>query len=760
MRWKAQIAGALLACTILSACQGPGGGASNSTAPTSGPPAPVSLMQCQAIEANPAATTTTASPVAPPLSGTIPASLILVPEGTHSLGVYLRDPWTGALVDRGYVPTGQAPNAVAVSHGQYVYVANSQDGTISAYGWQASEAQLTALGQGTTANTIASGPGVAALAITGNFLYALNITNSSLSTFRIENNGGLTLVSTITTPTFTTLIAGPNGLLYGLEGNAIVSYSAGSGPPVMLGTLATSGIIAGATNPSGDLFVLTQTMVTAYTTSSSGGLNAQDSVPLPSGFAPTAITAGNAQIVAVGNASQNTEVVTFPLNGSAIMCPTSAVLGSGGQANAASISPGGHVVYVTNTSASDLLAYTATTQGSGPQLTASVRTRSAPRALTSLVANVTISPQMLYVVNQSTNTIAGYPVATNGALGAPTTQAPTCSPCTTATIAAQGPSAVAEAPNGQNLYASDWAEAGLGDVTPFSIQGDGTLQGMTPVTAGQSPMGIAVDPSNRYLYVVNSCYENSTGGNCPGTISGYSLSQGTPSPLTTSPTVSTGLYPILLTIDPTGLYLYVTQSAVDSIGIFAIDPNSGALAAKGSTSAGTDPWTVVAGPAGRHLYVSDNGSGVSIYRIDAATGALSPATTPSITIPGNPLGLAIGPKGRRLYVATQNGGAAPHQGTVLVFTRSNPLNPHSPWSSAPLPLSGAFTNPYGLAVANNGKALYVVDNCYGGLSNNGAIEALAIPSFSPGLTASDYAALGTPGTGACSVEAVASGGLG
>ena len=306
MPLRAKIAGALLVCTILSACQSSGSGGSNglSTTPTSGPANPVGLQQCQAITASPATTTTIASPTAPPVSGDTQASLVLVPEGAHSLGVYLRNPWTGALIDRGYVATGQTPSAVAVSGGQFVYVANTTDGTISAYSWQPSQAQLAALGLGGT-NTISSGPGVSSLAVVGHYLYALNTGDSSITTFSIDSgNGALTLVNTIGTPALTTLAPGTNGLLYGIGNTEIVTYSAGSGSPAtMWTTTGLTGILTAAANSVGNLYVLTNTSVEAFSPAGNGRLGSQDRVGLPDGLTPAAITAGNGQVNVVGDGS-------------------------------------------------------------------------------------------------------------------------------------------------------------------------------------------------------------------------------------------------------------------------------------------------------------------------------------------------------------------------------------------------------------------------------------------------------------------------
>ncbi len=761
---KARIAGALLACAVLSACNGGGGGSSapsGGSAPTAGGPAPTGLQQCQAVSTVPATTTVPASPTNAPTSGTVQSSLILVPSGSHSLGVYLRNPWTGAVVDRGYVPTGQGASGVAVSASRFVYVANKTDGTVSAYAWDSTTDTLTSLGK-----AIASGPGTASLAVVGSTLYALNAGNDTISSFAIGSGGTLTLSGT-TAPlaaSVTSLVAG-SGVLYGLASDGITSFSAGSAAPTALATTALSGVIAGTTNSAGNLFVLTSGNVIAFNAGASGALSQQDSVPLPSGLTASALSVGATQLNVVGQGSGNMELVTFPVISGGVACPTSAVLGSSGQPTGALVSPGGHTVYVTNATHDDLVAYTATTAGSGPTLLGSVRTRPTPHGLADLVATVGVSPQMLYVVDQGTNQILGYGVGANGALTG----------LTTTGNGGNGPSAGTISPDGETFYASDWSSGGQGAVMGLPIHSDGTLgTAAGPYNTGNAPMGVSTDTSGRYLYVANSNYDNNTQTNGPGSITGFSLSSTPPvQELSSSPTPTSGLYPMLLTVDPTGQYLYVAQYSSGSIEGFGINQDSGALTTPSTYTAGNNPWTVITGPAGRHLYVSNNGYGaqISIYRIQPTDGALVPATTSTLTLASGqkPLGLAIGPKGRRLYVATQEATGGGANGVVEVFTRNDPLAVGVGWDPTPVMLSTAtpFTDAYGLAIAHNGRALYVVDNvpCTAVSSTSctpqpGNIQALAIPSFNQARNAAAYTSLGLATTGSQPVQAIPGGGLG
>ncbi len=755
MATKSRIALSLLAAALLAACQGSGSSGNSTSAPSGGAGQTTS-------PSNPQGTSPTSS-TAPTFgqSTTAQSSLLLVPSGTHSLTFYLRNPWTGALVDRGYVPTGQGPDAVAVSAGRYVYVANGKSETVSAYAWDSQTDRLTSLG-----TPVTSGAQPTSLAVVGSDLYALNTGNDTITAFSIGANGTLTVIgATSPSASLTSLVAGP-GILYGLGADGITTFSAGSGMPAKLSTTALSGTIAGAADGAGDLYVLTSNGVYGYTVASGGTLTAQNSQPLPSGLSPVGITVTGNGLAITGNASSGIETAYYPASGGTISGPSTTPIAGRGTATAITASPGGHYVFVSNGSRADLLAYALSPGASGATLTSSavLRTRLMPAAALSVPVTVTLQPQTLYVVNQSTTSIAAYPIESGGTLGTPAS-AYTCNACTT-NIADQGPSAAAIAPDGLHLYASDWAQAGQGDVTTFAMtSANGPLGAPSSIPAGQSPMGVAVDPSGRYLYVANSHYDDSTGQSTGGTIDGYQLSQGMPSPFSTGyRTQVYGNYPMLLAIDPTGRFLYSSEFAGSLVDAFAINPDNGSLTPASGTlgmssaaATGTNPWTIVIGPSGRHLYVSDNGNGdsqtsgaVSIFSINAQNGTLT-SDNGVATTDLKPLGLAIGPKGRRLYVAMQSG-------ALDVFVRQNPQSATGTWNYTPTVIKGNFANAYGLALSADGKTLYVLDDCTAPNYNNGSIQAISIPSFSS-MTGAGYATIGQYATHACTVQAVAAGGF-
>jgi 6-phosphogluconolactonase len=87
-----------------------------------------------------------------------------------------------------------------------------------------------------------------------------------------------------------------------------------------------------------------------------------------------------------------------------------------------------------------------------------------------------------------------------------------------------------------------------------------------------------------------------------------------------------------LVVDPQGRHAYGIDSVSGAVAAFRIDADSGALTpAPGSPyDAGGFPYSVGVDPQGRFVYVpGDDGSGVSIFAVDPTSGALSP-------VPGSP----------------------------------------------------------------------------------------------------------------------------
>jgi 6-phosphogluconolactonase len=89
-----------------------------------------------------------------------------------------------------------------------------------------------------------------------------------------------------------------------------------------------------------------------------------------------------------------------------------------------------------------------------------------------------------------------------------------------------------------------------------------------------------------------------------------------------------------LQLAPSGRFLYASNRGHDSIGLFAVDPQTGDLTARGHVSTlGATPRQFQISPDGRFLVAANQDSdNVVLFRVDSDTGALT-ATGSSLAIP-------------------------------------------------------------------------------------------------------------------------------
>lgn len=183
-----------------------------------------------------------------------------------------------------------------------------------------------------------------------------------------------------------------------------------------------------------------------------------------------------------------------------------------------------------------------------------------------------------------------------------------------------------------------------------------SLGPQTPQQVGVSPYGIALAPSQKYLYVANASSNNiSTFNIAPD----GSLSQ------PNSP-VPGGSGPNTAMIDPSGGYLLVTNSFSNDISVFSIDSSSGALSeVPGSPFyANYNPGQIVFAPGPtNYVYVSNSTIGmVTAFSFDTSSGTLTPVS-------GSPFLSGAGATGLAVY------GNAPSQ--FLYVSNSTAVNLNS-----------------------------------------------------------------------------------
>ena len=191
-------------------------------------------------------------------------------------------------------------------------------------------------------------------------------------------------------------------------------------------------------------------------------------------------------------------------------------------------------------------------------------------------------------------------------------------------------------PTSQYLYAVDK----LGDQV-FQFQVDtstGVLTpqlGIPPVSTDTNPVGVAVDPCNRFVYVSNSLTNK---------ISAYTMCNGSTTQSATCPALPRGwLVPVAgspfslvgsvselgpLVVDPFGNNIYVLGTTSNTVSSLKISPVSGSLApvSPPTVATGLQPTSIAVRADDNWLFVTNfNGlpPSVSQYAITPATGALT-----------------------------------------------------------------------------------------------------------------------------------------
>ena len=202
------------------------------------------------------------------------------------------------------------------------------------------------------------------------------------------------------------------------------------------------------------------------------------------------------------------------------------------------------------------------------------------------------------------------------------------------------PSALVVAPNTgtgtaavNNVYLVDQEQPGtagaFGELLAFTVASApsssvSTVSSITQIAGGPlagggfavgtQPAGIAVEPSNHFLYVTDQATNQ--------LYAFQLLGVGVPSALRTSP-YTTGFDPLGLTVDPRGDYVYVANFGSSTISAFAI-AGDGSLSGAGGITTATGPTCVTIDSAlGIYIYTSNNtDNSVSAQQLNPNTGAL------------------------------------------------------------------------------------------------------------------------------------------
>ena len=238
-----------------------------------------------------------------------------------------------------------------------------------------------------------------------------------------------------------------------------------------------------------------------------------------------------------------------------------------------------------------------------------------------------------------------------------------------------------------------------------------------------SPFGIAIDPQERFLYVVSNFQ--------PG-IAAFTIdsASGRLDPIAGSPFAVTA-FERIAKIHPNGKVLYVSDQGGGTISAFAIDQTSGAITPiVGSPFAAQ---TQVSGldiePFGRFLYAANQDGTISEFSIDRASGALAPLVGSPLTGGTFPVSVSVDPTGRFAYIADAGMNSVSAFGIDAASGKLTQIT-GSPFATG--------DTPECVAVHPSGSFVYVAHSggvtAYASDANSGALTQVGVFSAGPDAT--------------------------
>ena len=276
--------------------------------------------------------------------------------------------------------------------------------------------------------------------------------------------------------------------------------------------------------------------------------------------------------------------------------------------------------------------------------------------------------------------------------------------------------------NGEGIY--------LFDVDTQS----GALLNRRLVAKTPNPSWISIHPSKKYLYAINEV-TNFAGGN--GSVSAFAIDTAT-GDLTLLNTVSSaGAGPAHMSLDVSGKFAFIANYMGGNIAVLPIGADgrlseavdvhqdSGAVGSIHATSAHFQNFAIsghdkphahmiAADPSGKFVINTDLGQDrIYVYRLDAATGKLTPNGEP-VSLPSGdgPRHFAFHPNGRWLYLLCE-------ESSTLVFFHFDPatgtLTAEETISALPPNFAGTSFGSE-IQVSADGKFLYSANRLHDTIS--------------------------------------------
>jgi 6-phosphogluconolactonase len=592
---------------------------------------------------------------------------------TSNLSVYTVDASDGWLTAGTPVPLGSGPHNLTIDpSGTYVYVTSQNSNQLQVYSISPANGALSLVQSISTGVQ----PSACAIDAQGRFLFVTLHGNpstgagSAMQSYLIDAPTG-----SVTAPTPAASLNGsqPTDVVVDPNGNTVyttgerfdlvipVSYDGTTGALTVL-TARHSGSrpTAVAMEPTGRFVYVTNLVDSTITTyladSSTGDLTAVGTVP--TGASPTAVLADPAARYVYVVSSGDQTVAQFAIDdvtgaltqGEGIATrSTPASIGLAKGPTKLAVVP--RFVHVAAASSDEVPAYTIDgTTGELSELPNPALTQSRPVSVA-----VDARHRFLYAAVQTGQAIDTFTVnPATGALASVGLPAPVTGKPTHVTVD----------PSGRFLYATvkDVAAANDGWVTSWTIsQNDGSLTPLDTHQVADLALWCLCDSTGTFLYVAS---RTTVTGGAKISVLRINPADGTLTPSANPPASASGV--VALGYHPKKRALYSVLATANAIVTFTADAASGELTVVpgGAGNSGISPSAISLTPNGKFAYVSyldPAGTGhVSQFAVDATTGKL---IVPAVQYQDglHPTDLGVEASGRFLYVA--NSGS----NTVSVF---------------------------------------------------------------------------------------------
>ncbi|MGC2197912.1 MAG: beta-propeller fold lactonase family protein [Terriglobales bacterium] len=352
--------------------------------------------------------------------------------------------------------------------------------------------------------------------------------------------------------------------------------------------------------------------------------------PPPSGATNFVYTAN-----AAGSPATVSALVSDPTTG-ALSAISGSPYNTGSGSRAVQATAAGNFLYVTNYFSGDISVFTIN-QATG----ALAELVTSPFAAELGVGAIAVDPtgKFLYAVSERSDNLFAFSIDSTGALSSLASSPLSIDPAET------GSHAITVDPSGKFLFTTteDSLTAGLYGFTRNLTTGALTPIG-APVAIEHGAHAVVTDPAGKFVIVVSSGSSTLFGSIAVFTLDSTS---GALTPVSGSP-FHTGVDPASVTVDPSGKFVFTANTADATVSAFTL-ATSGALTPvanspfpSGGNGSVNGPTGIVADASGQYVYVCNASNDISVFKINARTGALTALTNSPFPAGGNgPSGITV-----------------------------------------------------------------------------------------------------------------------